>query len=558
MKKVNFYKPLCLIILDGWGLSVNEKGNAIKLAKTPNMDKFSLIYPATALYSSGEAVGLPDGQMGNSEVGHLNIGAGRIVYQEFTRITRSIREGDFFKNQVLISAINNVKKNKSCFHIMGLVSDGGVHSHISHLKALIDLAKHNGLEKLHVHAFLDGRDVPPRSAIPFLKDIAQYLKQNGIGEIASVSGRYYAMDRDNRWDRVKKAYDAMVYRNGIKFESAEELVLNSYENGIDDEFVVPAIVKVEDENCAKIKNNDSIIFFNFRPDRARQITKSFIYDNFNEFDRGPNPPKVYFVCMTQYNKEFNAPIAFPPEEIKNTLGEVLSKNGLKQLRIAETEKYAHVTFFFNGGVEKAFLNEDRVLIPSPKVATYNLKPEMSAFEVTDKVIELIDEDIYDVIIMNYANPDMVGHTGFLDAAIKAIEAVDFCVGKVISKLQEKNGLGIITADHGNAEEMLTSNNDYIVTAHSTSMVPFIICSNALGQLRGQKIFKANLEKICNINNLHSNNNNNGLNNDDFCNILSAKTLNLDLFGALCDIAPTILELFGIQKPREMSGKSLII
>ncbi len=537
-RKYNFSKPLCLIILDGWGLSTNTEGNAIKLANTPNMDNYSARYPNTALFSSGEAVGLPDNQMGNSEVGHLNIGAGRVVYQEFTRISKAIREGDFFKNEILISAVKNVIKNNSCFHIMGLVSDGGVHSHISHLKALVELAKKNNLKKLHIHAFLDGRDVPPRSAILFLKDLEEYLKQEGIGEIATVSGRYYAMDRDNRWDRVKKAYDAMVYRKGEVFQSSIELVEKSYQSGIDDEFVVPALVQVKDNDCARIKSGDSVVFFNFRPDRARQITKSFIYDDFNEFDRGPNPPKVYFVCMTQYNKEYNAPVAFPPTEIKNTLGEVISNNGLKQLRIAETEKYAHVTFFFNGGVEKAYLNEDRVLIPSPKVATYDLKPEMSAFEVTDKVVELIDKNIYDVIIINYANPDMVGHTGILEAAIKAIETVDKCVGMVINKINEKNGIGIITADHGNAEEMVDCNDRSAITAHSTSMVPFIICSNQIKRLKGELLFKKllsqqKLEKIT---------------KDEY----------IKKFGALCDIAPTILELLNIEKPLDMTGNSLIL
>lgn len=521
--KVN--KPLCLIILDGWGINRSKKGNAILLAKTPNMDRFYDIYPNTMLKSSGEAVGLPEGQMGNSEVGHLNIGAGRVVYQEFTRINKSIKDGDFFTNEVLIAAVKNVRKNKSCLHLMGLISDGGVHSHINHLKALIDLAYKNNIKNLHIHAFLDGRDVPPRSAIPYLLKIDDYLKKRAIGEIATISGRYYAMDRDNRWDRVKKAYDALVYRKGETFNSAKELVEKSYSNGTDDEFIVPGLLKVKDDRCARVKTGDSLIFFNFRPDRARQITKAFIFKNFEDFDRGSNSPEVFFVCMTQYNKEFTAPIAFPPALIKNTLGEVLSLNGMKQLRIAETEKYAHVTFFFNGGVEKANPGEDRILIPSPKVATYDLKPEMSAYEVTDKVLEKIDENKYDVIVLNYANPDMVGHTGFLNAAIKAVETVDECVGRVVAKVNEKGGIGIITADHGNIEEMVNCATDCPITAHSTSLVPFIVCSGDIKGLKGQGI---------------------------------KELTDNESFGALCDIAPTIIELLGLKKPIEMTGESLIL
>ncbi len=508
-------KPICLIILDGWGIADKSEGNAITLAKTPNMSKFREFYPNTVLLASGEAVGLPEGQMGNSEVGHLNMGAGRIVYQELTRITKSIKDGDFFNNEALMSAINNVKDKKSCLHIMGLVSDGGVHSHIEHLKALIDLATMNGITKLYIHAFLDGRDVPPKSAIPFLKEVNDYLKLKGIGEIATVSGRYYAMDRDNRWDRVKKSYDAMVYRIGESYDCPEELVSKSYDAGLDDEFVIPGLVKVKSDSDACIKTDDSVIFFNFRPDRARQITKAFIFDDFADFDRGTKPPRVFFVCMTQYNKDFNAPVAYPPDKLKNTLGEVLAANNLRQLRIAETEKYAHVTFFFNGGVEKPNPGEDRILIPSPKIVTYNLKPEMSAFELTDKVIEIISASIYDVIILNYANPDMVGHTGFIEAAIKAVETVDACVGRVINKLNETGGLGIITADHGKAEEMIDCIEHCPMTAHTMSKVPFIICSTDIKKLNNQ-------------------------------------------FGMLCDIAPTILELLKIEKPKEMTGQSLII
>jgi 2,3-bisphosphoglycerate-independent phosphoglycerate mutase len=513
MKKEKVKKPLCLIILDGWGISFKEEGNATMLARTPNLDKFNKIYPHMSLKCSGEAVGLPDGQMGNSEVGHLNIGAGRIVYQELTRITKSIKDGDFFQNEALLSAIENAKNKKSSLHLMGLLSDGGVHSHIDHLKAIVDLAEKNNLRQVYIHAFLDGRDVPPQSAIPFLNDIDSYLKAKGFGEIATVSGRYYAMDRDNRWERVKTAYDAMVHREGDAYDSAEDLVKASYQVGIDDEFVVPALVKVKDGENAKVRSGDSVIFFNFRPDRSRQMARAFIYNDFSDFDRGNNPPAVYFVSMTQYNKDFPSPVAFSPALITNTLGEVLAAHNLKQLRIAETEKYAHVTFFFNGGVEKPNPGEDRVLIPSPKVATYDLKPEMSALELTEKVLEMIDSGIYDVIILNYANPDMVGHTGFLDAAIKAVETVDSCLGRVITRLNSIGGLGIITADHGNVEEMVDCNETCPMTAHTTSDVPFILCSQQVQKLKGS--------------------------------------------GALCDIAPTILELLNIEKPAEMTGNSLI-
>ncbi|HEY4663207.1 MAG TPA: 2,3-bisphosphoglycerate-independent phosphoglycerate mutase [Candidatus Humimicrobiaceae bacterium] len=508
-------KPICLMILDGWGLSSQTEGNAIKQAKTPHMNNYFRIYPNTRLNASGEAVGLPEGQMGNSEVGHLNIGAGRIVYQEFTRINKEIENGDFFKNTVLINAIDNVKKNNSCLHLMGLVSDGGVHSHIRHLEALISLAVEYEIKDLFIHAFLDGRDVPPRSAIPFLNEVDEYLKKKGIGQIATVSGRYYSMDRDNRWDRVEKSYNTLIYRKGKKFETGAGVVEASYSNNVDDEFVVPSIVDCRDNEKASIKSTDSVIFFNFRPDRARQLTRAFICDDFKEFDKGPNPPKVYFVCMTQYDKSFNALTAFPPQDIKNTLGEVISKNNLKQLRIAETEKYAHVTFFFNGGIEKPFKGEDRILIPSPKIATYDLKPEMSAFEVTDTVISKIKSKIYDVIILNFANPDMVGHTGHLDAAIKAVEAVDECVGKVVEELIMNNGLALITADHGNAEIMINPVDKRVVTAHSLSMVPLVVCDSKMRLKDYDEDFK------------------------------------------LSDIAPTLLDLLKIQKPVEMTGVSLL-
>ena len=511
-------KPICLIILDGWGISDQKEGNAVYIAKTPNMDNYYKIYPNTKLGASGEAVGLPDGQMGNSEVGHLNIGAGRVVLQEFTRITKSIKVGDFFKNKVFAEAINNAKQNNSSLHIMGLVSDGGVHSHISHLKALIDLAYKNKVKNLYIHAFLDGRDVPPRSAIPYLEEIDKYLAEKGVGQIATVSGRYYAMDRDNRWDRTKKAYDAMVNRKGSRHNKASDVVGESYKKDVDDEFVVPAIVNAENEDKAKIKTGDSVIFFNFRPDRARQITQAFVDSNFDKFKKEKGCPDVYFACMTQYNKNFDVPVAFPPRKITNTLGEVLSKNNKKQLRIAETEKYAHVTFFFNGGVEKSYEGEDRILIPSPKVATYNLKPEMSAYEVTDNVVEKIQKKKYDVIILNYANTDMVGHTGYFDAAVKAVEVVDKCVGAVVCELDKLGGVAIIISDHGNVEKMMDPADKSIITAHSTSPVPFILCDKNIKKLREDSI-----TGIC----------------------------------RLCDVAPTILDLLDIKKPEEMTGSSLI-
>jgi len=518
-RKVRY--PVCLIILDGWGISDNITGNAIYSANKPNMDKYMMSYPNTRLMASGLAVGLPEGQMGNSEVGHLNIGAGRIVYQELTKITRSVETGKFFSKEAFMAAIENVKKNNSSLHLMGLLSDGGVHSHINHLKALIDLALANEVKKLFIHAFLDGRDVPPRSALVYLEEIRKYIDKTGCGEIATISGRYYAMDRDNRWERVKRAYDNLVYRKGEHFDSPEALVTKSYDNNLDDEFVIPACVSVKNEYNAKIKSNDSIIFFNFRPDRAREITRTFIYSNFSEFDRGITAPEnLVFVCMTEYDVRFNdipgVYIAYPPRDIVNTLGEVVSKNGLRQLRIAETEKYAHVTFFFNGGVEKPNPGEDRILIPSPKVATYDLKPEMSAFGVADRLVEKIAENIYHLIIVNFANPDMVGHTGFFEAAVKAIEAVDKCVGKIVEKVNEQGGIALITADHGNAEEMVNTEMQCPMTAHTTFKVPFILCDNDIKKLT-----------------------------DDCQN------------PKLCDIAPTILELLNIDKPDEMTGRSLI-
>jgi 2,3-bisphosphoglycerate-independent phosphoglycerate mutase len=553
MKKDTVKKPLCLIILDGWGISYIKEGNATMIAKTPNLDRFYAIYPHTRLNCSGEAVGLPEGQMGNSEVGHLNIGAGRIVYQELTRITKSIKDGDFFSNKALVSAVENTKNKKSSLHIMGLLSDGGVHSHINHLKAIVELAAKNNVRQVYIHAFLDGRDVPPQSAIPFLNDLDNYLGTKGFGEIATVSGRYYAMDRDNRWERIKKAYDVMVYRTGDSYDSAEDLVKASYQAGLEDEFVLPSAVKVKNNGFAKIKTGDSVIFFNFRPDRARQLTEAFIYNDFHDFDRGDDPPEVFFVCMTQYNKDFPVPVAFAPASISNTLGEILAANGLKQLRIAETEKYAHVTFFFNGGTEKPNPGEDRILIPSPKVATYDLKPEMSAIELTDKVIEKIGAGIYDVIILNYANPDMVGHTGFMDAAVKAVETVDSCLGRVIAKLNDVGGLGIITADHGNVEEMVDCDKSCPMTAHTTSKVPFILCSSEIKKLKGYKSSPYLKKDIGRDLGTEANKRFPGKSG-------STERPDTPESGgpALCDIAPTIIELLHIKKPAEMTGSSLII
>ncbi len=514
MKKNN-KKPVCLIILDGWGLSDNQEGNAIAIADTPNVDKYFKIYPHTRLDASGEAVGLPEGQMGNSEVGHMNIGAGRVVYQEFTRINKSIESGEFYGNPVLNTAYSRIDGSNKNLHLIGLVSDGGVHSHINHLKALVDMARTRNIKNLYIHAFLDGRDVPPRSAVGYLEELDTYLREKSTGRIATVSGRYYAMDRDNRWDRTKKAYDALVYRKSEKFKSAVELVKNSYRNGINDEFVIPGVVDTENNGNGRIGDGDSVIFFNFRPDRARQLTRVFIDKEFKNFDRGDNPPDVFFTSMTLYDKNFDIPVAFPPQKIVNTLGEVLSDNGIRQLRIAETEKYAHVTFFFNGGIEKPYPGEDRILIPSPPVSTYDKKPEMSAYEVTEKLIQKIRENVYDVIILNYANPDMVGHTGVLDAAVKAVEAVDSCAGRVVDEIRKSKGIAIVTADHGNAEEMISPRTHEIVTAHSTSQVPFIICNKKYAIKDIERNYR------------------------------------------LSDIAPTILKILDIEKPAQMDGISII-
>lgn len=507
---------VCLIILDGWGINPRKDANAIALAKTPNMDELCRSYPCTEVASSGEAVGLPDAQMGNSEVGHLNIGAGRIVYQEYTRINKAIADGTFFKNPILRGAVRNVQVKGSSLHLMGVVSDGGVHSHNTHLYALLELARQEKAERVFIHLFLDGRDVPPQSAIGYITELEEKIKKIGVGQVATVSGRYYAMDRDRRWDRTKLAYDAIVYGRGEHALTPEEAVEQSYRQGVVDEFVRPTIIDSEllTPNSELIRDGDSVIFFNFRPDRARQLTSSFIQEDFTEFDRGEHPPKTYFVTMTQYDARFNAPVAFSPAKIENTLAHVLATHGLKQLHIAETEKYAHVTFFFNGGVERPEEGEERVLIPSPKVPTYDLKPEMSAYEVTDRVIEEIKKGLFDVVVLNYANPDMVGHSAILPAVIKAIETVDTCVGRVVQAVAEVGGVTIVTADHGNAEKLKNYETGMPHTAHTSSPVPLILVSSEEVKLRQG--------------------------------------------GILADIAPTILDLLGIAKPAEMTGQSLIL
>ena len=506
-------KVTMLMILDGFGDNPNKDGNAIKLANTPNIDKLMKKYPNTDIYTSGKYVGLPDGQMGNSEVGHTNIGAGRIVYQELTRITKSIEDGDFFSNPEFIAAIENCKKHNSKLHILGLVSDGGVHSHIRHLYGLLEMAKRRDFENVYVHCFLDGRDTPPASAEGYIAKLQDKMKEKGIGKIASISGRFYAMDRDKRWQRIQKCYDALVNGEGLKAGTAIKAIEDSYQKEVFDEFVEPTVICNGEEPVAKIEENDSVIFFNFRPDRAREITRTLVDTNFNEFET--KKMDLYFVCFTNYDETMpNVHIAFKKEVLHNTFGEVVSKAGLTQLRIAETEKYAHVTFFFNGGEEKQYPGEDRILVPSPKVETYDQKPEMSAYEVTDKVVEAIQSDKYDVVILNFANTDMVGHTGSLPAAIKAVEAVDECVGKIVKIIEEKKGNLIITADHGNAEQMIDYATGEPHTAHTTNPVPIIL-------------------------------------------ITEDQTIKLKENGKLADLAPTMLDLMGIEKPEEMTGESLL-
>ena len=503
------------MILDGYGLNDSIEGNAVAEGRTPVMDRLMAECPFVKGYASGMAVGLPDGQMGNSEVGHLNMGAGRIVYQDLTKITKAIQDGDFFENKALLAACENVKKNGSSLHMMGLVSDGGVHSHNEHIYGLLELAKKQGIEKVYVHCFLDGRDTPPASGKGYVEELAAKMKEIGVGEVATVMGRCYAMDRDNRWERVKKAYEAMAEGRGETASGGPEGIQASYDKDTTDEFVLPTVVLKDGAPVATVKDGDSIIFFNFRPDRAREITRTFCDDAFEEFDRGERI-KATFVCFTEYDVTIeNKLVAFVKDEITNTFGEFLAANGKTQARIAETEKYAHVTFFFNGGVEEPNKGEDRILVKSPKVATYDLKPEMSAYEVCNKLVEAIKSDRYDVIIINFANPDMVGHTGVEAAAIKAIEAVDECVGRAVEALEEVDGQMFICADHGNAEQLIDDKTGEPFTAHTTNPVPFIL-------VNADPAFK------------------------------------LREGGCLADIAPTLIEMMGMEQPEEMSGKSLIV
>jgi 2,3-bisphosphoglycerate-independent phosphoglycerate mutase len=509
-------KPLLLMILDGWGINPNPAHNAVALAKTPNLSGLLTEYPHVAIKCSGMAVGLPDGQMGNSEVGHLNIGAGRVVYQDLTRISKSIVDGDFFSNPVLLECIRSVKAAGGRLHLSGLLSDGGVHSHNTHLYALLELAKREGLTQVFIHCLLDGRDTPPQSGAEYLAQLEAEIQRIGVGRIATVMGRYYAMDRDNRWDRVEKAYNAMVHGLGELSVSSRDVIDQSYASKIYDEFVLPSVICDQGAPVGQILDGDGMIFFNFRSDRAREITRALALDECDGFARGVRPRLSGYVCMTEFDATFGLPIAYGPEELRNILGGILADNGLTQLRIAETEKYAHVTFFFNGGVEPPFSGEDRALIPSPKeVATYDQKPEMSAFQVTDKLLKLLESGSYDVIVLNYANCDMVGHTGVEEAAIKAVETVDACVGRIVSKVRELGGAVLITADHGNAEQMQADNGEPF-TAHTVNPVWLVLV-------------------------------------DD-----SRKDSVLREGGRLADIAPTMLKMLGIEKPQEMSGESLIV
>ena len=496
-------KPTVLMILDGYGLNDKKEGNAVYLAKTPVMDKLMAEYPFVKGNASGLAVGLPDGQMGNSEVGHMNMGAGRIVYQELTRITKEIQDGDFFKNEALLAAMKNAKENNSAVHFMGLLSDGGVHSHNTHLYGLLEMAKREGVEKVYVHCFLDGRDTPPASGKEFVEALEAEMKKIGVGEIATVSGRYYAMDRDNRWDRVELAYNALTTGEGVKGTDAPAAVQASYDNDKTDEFVLPTVIEKDGQPTGVISDKDSVVFFNFRPDRAREITRAFCDDDFQGFERKARP-QVTFVCFTDYD-----------DTIHNTFGEYLAAHNMTQARIAETEKYAHVTFFFNGGVEEPNKGEDRILVKSPKVATYDLQPEMSAPQVCEKLVDAIKSDKYDVIVINFANPDMVGHTGVQEAAIKAVETVDECVGKAVEALKEVDGQMFICADHGNAEQLIDYETGAPWTAHTTNPVPFILVN-------------------------------------------ADPKYTLRENGCLADIVPTLIQLMGMEQPAEMTGKSLLV
>lgn len=510
-------QPICLLILDGYGIGDNLYGNAINIANMGIIDKLAKDYPSTKLGASGMSVGLPDGQMGNSEVGHLNMGAGRIVYQDLTRITKEIQDGDFFKNKNLNFAIDEALKNNKKLHLYGLLSTGGVHSHLDHVYALLEMCKLKGFSNVYVHCFLDGRDVPPKSGAGFVKELQDKIDAIGVGQIASVGGRYYVMDRDNRWDRVEKAYDMLTIGNGVQAENAVEAIENSYAEGVTDEFVLPTNVIKNGTPIGLIEKGDSVIFFNFRPDRAREITRAMTVKEFDGFERKTGYLELNYVGFTKYDATFeNAKIAFEKISLDNTLGKFLADKGYTQLRIAETEKYAHVTFFFNGGVEAPEKNESRDLIASPKVATYDMQPEMSAYLVLDKVLEEISNDKFDVIILNFANCDMVGHTGVLDAAVKAVKTVEECVDKITNAVLKKGGSVLITADHGNADRMFEDEKgEKPFTAHTTNAVPFILVSDKY------------------------------------------KDVSLREDGVLADIAPTLLQVLGEEKPAEMTGKSLI-
>ncbi len=504
--------PVVLIVMDGWGCAPESSGNAIAQARIPNLTWYWRRFPHTLLGAAGEDVGLPAGQMGNSEVGHLNLGAGRIVYQDYSRINRAISQGDFFTNSVLLEALAQAQGQS--LHLMGLVSDGGVHSHMNHVYALLELAAQHDLQRVFVHAFLDGRDVPPTSAGTYLAALEEKMAELNLGHIATISGRYWAMDRDRRWERTALAYKALVLGEGKTAPSAAQAIKQAYEQGETDEFVRPTVlVQDNGDPVARIKDGDVIIFFNFRPDRARQLTRTFVDEDFSEFSRGPQPPAVHFVCFTQYDETIKAPVAFAPQRLTNTLGEYLSRQGLTQLRIAETEKYAHVTIFFSGGEEQPFPGEQRRLIPSPKVATYDLKPEMSAYEVTAAVIEELRQGKFHLVILNYANVDMVGHTGKIAATIQAVETVDRCVGQVVEEVLRQRGVALITADHGNGEEMLDEGNRPH-TAHSCNQVPFIVVADDTDAWEVRP-------------------------------------------GRLADVAPTILDLLDLPTPAEMTGESLL-
>ncbi|WP_330948859.1 2,3-bisphosphoglycerate-independent phosphoglycerate mutase [Virgibacillus sp. MG-45] len=506
-------KLAALIILDGFAIRDEVSGNAVKQAKKPNFDRYWNTYPHSQLQASGNAVGLPEGQIGNSEVGHLNIGAGRVVYQSLSRVNLSIENGEFFEKEAFLQAMRHAKEKRKALHLFGLLSDGGVHSHINHLFALLKLAKNENLEKVYIHAFLDGRDVGPQTAKNYIEQTEAKIKEYGVGEIATISGRYYSMDRDKRWDRVEKAYDAMVYGEGPQYKNPLDVVADSYKNGVYDEFVLPSVILDKEGNpVGKVQDEDSIIFYNFRPDRAIQISRTFTDADFRDFDRGEHPPKnLDFVMLTNFSETVDGYVAYEPVNLDNTIGEVLSQHHLKQLRIAETEKYPHVTFFMSGGREAEFPGEKRILINSPKVATYDLKPEMSAYEVTDALLKELDAKAHNAIILNFANPDMVGHSGMLEPTIKAIEAVDECLGKIVDKILELGGHAIITADHGNSDEVLTLDGKPM-TAHTTNPVPVIVTKEAIELRDG---------------------------------------------GKLADLAPTLLDLLHVDKPEEMTGTSLI-